>query len=315
MGVVREAPAVARSTTVSARAWRLRRNLPLYVMLLPALIGLILFHYYPMYGIVIAFKNYKPLIGFGASPWVGFKWFRQMFSMPDVWEIVRNSVLIAVGKIVAGQVAAIVFALLLNEVRISWFKRLIQSLSYLLHFLSWMIFGLILLELLATYGLVNDIRRLLGLSRVAILSQTKTFPLTMVLTNVWKEFGWGSVIYLAALTGIDPTLYEVAAVDGANRWQRMRHITLPGLSSTIVLMSMLSLGGVLNAGFEQIFVLYNPIVYETGDIIGTFVYRVGLLSAQYSLATTIGLLKGMVGLILISVSYYLADRLADYRIF
>ena len=301
MVIARRQLALIGRVPLKIRTWRVRRDLPLYIMLLPALAGLILFHYYPMYGIIIAFKNYKPLMGFAKSPWVGLKWFDQMFSMPDIWEITRNTVVIAIGKIVAGQIAAVIFALMLNEVRLNWFKRLI--------------FGSILIDLLATYGIVNDLRVLLGLERVPILSQVGSFPITMIMTNVWKEFGWNAVIYLAALTGIDPTLYEAAAVDGATRWQRMRHVTMPGIRSTIVLLSALSLGGILNAGFEQIFVLYNPLVYDTGDIIDTYVYRSGLVSAQYSLATAVGLLKGIVGFGLITLSYWLADRLAGYRIF
>lgn len=309
-----------RSTTVAAlttsvRGWRFRRSIPLYLMLLPALVGLALFSYYPMLGMIIAFKNYKPLLGFARSEWVGLYYFVLMFSNPDIWEIIRNTLLIAVGKIVFGQGAAVVFALMLNEVRHQLFKRTVQSISYLLHFLSWLIFGAMMLELLSTYGIVNDVLTFVGFQRTYLLGNANTFQPVMIFTDVWKEFGWGAVIYLAALTGIDPPLYEAAAVDGAGRWQRTLLITLPGLLPTIVLMATLNLGGVLNAGFEQILVLYSPLVYSTGDIIDTWLYRTGLLGSQFSLATAVGLVRGLVGFVMISVAYFLADRLANYRIF
>jgi len=295
--------------------WRVRRRLPLYVMLLPALVGLLLFRYYPMYGIIIAFKKFEPLRGFAGSPWVGFKNFQQMFNMPDSWEILRNTLVIAIGKIGLGQAFSVVFALLLNEVRLRWFKRTVQSVTYMLHFLSWMIFGGILIDMLASRGIVNSVLASVGLQPVRFLTDAAIFPFTAIATDIWKSFGFGAVIYLAALTGIDPALHEAAAVDGATRWLRLRHVTLPGISSTIVLMAALSLGWVMDAGLEQLLVLCNPAVYSTGDIIDTWVYRTGLLGLQFSLGTAVGLFKGVVSLILISLSYYLADRLANYRIF
>lgn len=314
MNVALSPPGVALATR-SARGWRFRQSIPLYLMLLPALVGLALFSYYPMYGTIIAIKNYQPLLGFVRSKWVGLYYFKLMFSMPDIWEITRNTLNIAVGKIVAGQGAAVVFALLLNEVRHQRFKRTVQTLSYLLHFLSWLIFGAMMLEMLSTYGIVNDVLTLLGFPRTLLLGNANTFQSVMIFTDVWKEFGWGAVIYLAALTGIDPVLYEAAAVDGAGRWQRTLWITLPGLLPAIVLMATLNLGYVLNAGFEQILVMYSPLVYSTGDIIDTWLYRTGLLASQFSLATAVGLVRGLVGLVLISLAYFLADRLANYRIF
>jgi len=305
----------ARPISAVALSWRLRRRLPLYLMLAPALVGMALFHYYPLHGIGIAFQRYEPLLGFAKSPWVGFKNFERMFSNPDSWEIFRNTLTIAIGKIVFGQLASLTFAMLLNEVRIRWYKRTIQSLCYMLHFLSWMIFGGILLDLLSSSGLVNKAVTAIGLGSMPFLTNARWFQPTAVFTEVWKEFGFGAVIYLAALTGIDPTLYEAAAVDGANRWQRMRHVTFPGIASTIVLLATLNLGSVMNAGFDQILVLYNPATYSMADIVDTYVYRAGLINMQFSLGTAVGLLKGVISLILISLSYYLADRLANYRIF
>lgn len=315
-GTVRTAPSAAERVRQKAgQHWRVRRKLPLYVMLLPALIGLALFHYYPMCGIIIAFKDFKPLLGISKSPFIGLAHFERMLSLPITGQVVRNSLLIAVSKIVLGQSTAVILALLLNEVMALWFKRLIQTLTYLLHFLSWVIFGGILRDLLLSDALVNQGLNALGLRSVQFLTDPGIFPATIVLTDVWKEFGFSAIIYLAALTAINPTLYEAAAVDGANRWQRMRHITISGIAPVIVLMACLSLGQVLNAGFEQILVLQNPQVLSSGEIIDTFVYKAGLLEFRYSLATAVGLLKGVVSLILISLSYYLAGRLANYRIF
>jgi len=297
------------------RTWKIRRKLPLYLMLLPALAGLALFSYYPMYGIVVAFQNFKPLMGIKKSAFVGLANYQRMFALPATWNIFRNTLVIAILKIVCGQVVAVTVALLLNEVRIAWFKRLIQSVTYLLHFLSWVIFGGIMLDVLVGNGLVNQFFGFLGFPRIPFLTSPRLFPFTLVMTEVWKEFGWSAIIYLAALTSISPQLYEAAAVDGASRWQRVWHITLPGIAPTIVLLACLALGRILNAGFQQILILQNPQVLSSGEIIDTFVYKVGLLNYQYSLATAIGLLKSVVGLILISLSYYLADRLANYRIF
>ena len=309
---------VSRSSGVTkerARFWRLRRKLPLYLMLIPGFIVLGLFHYYPMYGVVIAFQKYEPLLGFANSPWVGLENFEALFTNPDIALILRNTLVIAMGKIILGQFLSIVFALLLNEVRLSVFKRVIQTASYVLHFLSWMIFGAIIIDLLGLDGAVNHILAGFGVEPIMFLGQPALFQPTAIFTDIWKSFGWGAIIYIAALTNIDPTLYEAASVDGAGRWRRMFNITLPGIAPTIILLSCLSLGGVLNAGFEQIFVLYNSRVMESADIIDTYVYRVGLVGLQFSFATAVGLLKSLVSLVLIGLSYFLADRFANYRVF
>jgi putative aldouronate transport system permease protein len=315
MGAIQTTGQTTSKTHPRFFGWRFRRHIPLYLLLLPGLIGLVLFSFYPMYGVVIAFQNFKPLMGIAKSPWVGLYHFQRMFTLPDTWEIFRNTVLIALGKIVFGQLASLILALLLHEVTQARYKRLIQSLTYVLNFLSWVIFGGILLDILLADGLANQFISFFGLSKVPFLTSASLFPFTMIFTDIWKGFGFGAIIYLAALTGVDPNLYEAAAVDGANRWQRMLHINLPGIIPTLVLMACLSLGSVLNAGFEQILILQNPLVLSSGEIIDTFVYKVGLMNYQYSFATAVGLLKGVVGLVLISLSYYLANRFANYRIF
>lgn len=287
----------------------------LYAMLVPSLVFLALFHFYPLWGISIAFTDYSPTKGIAGSPWVGLDNFVRFFVKSDAGSIIRNTLVIAIGKIVSVQAASIIFALLLNEVFIRPVKRVVQTLSTLPHFLSWVIVGGIMLRLLATSGPVNHLIMSVGLKPIRFLGDTSLFPWTLVLSETWKEFGFGAIIYLAALANINPELYEAAAVDGAGRMGRLWFITLPGISSIVILMSCLSLGNVLNAGFEQVLVLLNPVVYATGDILDTFVYRSGLQEQQYSLATAVGLLKSVFGFALILLSYWLADRLADYRVF
>jgi len=268
-----------------------------------------------MGGITLAFQNYRLGNGFFESDWVGLKWFRDLFTMPDFRYILRNTVVIACAKIVANLLAAVTFALLLNELKQVLIKRTVQTIVYLPNFLSWVIIGGVFIELLSIGGVVNQFTGLFGIKPILFLGSNDWFQTTMVVIDVWKSFGWGAIIYLAALTNINQELYEAAAIDGANRLRQTWHITLTGIRPTIVLMSALSLGNVLNAGFEQILIMYSPIVYRTGDIIDTFVYRQGLLDLQFSLATAVGLFKSVIGFGLIMLSNYLAKRFADYRIF
>lgn len=316
--VTRQPKYLAPSTTRSARmpfalVWQ--RNWMLYVMLLPALIWLILFHLYPMWGVAIAFVDYSPFKGVLESPFVGLYNFRRFLDSPNGALLIRNTLLIAVGKILIGQVISLAFALTLNEVRVAVFKRASQTATTLTHFLSWVIVGGVMVEVLSEIGIINRALAGLGVQPVRFLGSPLLFPWTLIFSETWKEFGWGAVIYLAALTGISPELYEAAAVDGAGRWARLRHISIPGITSTIVLLSCLSLGGILNAGFEQVLVLLNPLVYSTGDIIDTYVYRVGLLGGELSLGAAVGLFKSIIGFFLVLLSYWLAERLANYRIF
>lgn len=297
----------------------LRMHWMMYVMLIPATVLLALFQFYPLWGILIAFKDYSPVRGFAESAWVGLKNFQLFFASRNALQILRNTVLISVGKIVLGQLMAIVFALLLNEVRAKVFKRVVQTTTTLPYFLSWVIVGGMMTQVLGSAGPLNLALDALGMDKVRFLGQPQIFPWTLILSNVWKGFGFGSVIYLAALAGINPELYEAAAVDGAGRFGRLWNITLPGITSTIVLMTCLSLGGILNAGFEQVLVLYNPLVMKTGDIIDTYVYRIGLIGGggapDFSLGTAVGLFQSGIGFILIVISYWLAEKFANYRVF
>ncbi|MFD0715024.1 ABC transporter permease [Paenibacillus sp. GCM10027626] len=289
---------------------------PLHLMLLPGLIFVLVYSYGPMLGIVIAFQKFMPAKGIFHSPWSGWDNFRYVLDMPDAMRILKNTVIIALLKIIAGFIVPVVVSLLLNEVRKDLFKRSFQTLIYLPHFLSWIILGGILIDVLSpSSGIVNQFLGLFGIEPIYFLGDNSWFRPVLVISDVWKEFGFNTIVYLAALTGISPALYEAAIMDGAGRWRQTFHITLPGMLPIIVLTMTLAMGNVLNAGFDQVFNLYSPQVYESGDIIDTFVYRIGLVDAQYGVATAVGLFKSVVSFTFISVSYYLAYRFANYRIF
>ncbi|MEK5026853.1 ABC transporter permease [Paenibacillus sp. FSL M7-1046] len=292
------------------------KSLPLHLMLLPGVILTLVFSYIPIMGIVIAFQKFVPSKGIFHSKWIGLDNFRYMLDMPNFTSVLWNTIFIAVLKIIAGLVIPIIFALLLNEVSGALFKRTIQTTIYFPYFLSWVILGGILIDILSpSSGIVNQFLGMFGMKPIFFLGNDQWFPFTLVLTDTWKGFGYGTIVYLAALTGIDQSLYEAATVDGASRWKQMLNVTLPGMLPIITLMTVLSLGNVLNAGFEQVFNLYSPMVYSTGDIIDTFVYRLGLVEAQYGVATSVGLFKSVISLVLIVVSNKLANRYAGYRIF
>lgn len=280
-------------------------------------VGLALvYSYAPMVGIVMAFQRVLPGKGIFGSPWIGFDNFQFVFEMPTIYQVIWNTIRIAGLKAIAGVVVPVTVALMLNNVTSRLFKRAVQTIIYLPHFLSWIIMAGILVDILSpSEGIVNHALKLVGIQPIFFLGDDTVFPWTMVFSEVWKSFGFGTIIYLAALTDIDPTLYEAAVVDGATRWQQTWHITLPGISGTIIMLSTLSLGNILNAGFDQIFNLYSPLVYRTGDIIDTLVYRTGILNNQYGVATAVGLLKSVVSLLLIGIAYKLAAKWADYRIF
>ena len=296
---------------------RLKRELPLYLMLIAPAVVVIVFSYVPMAGIVIAFQRFIPARGlFGDQKWVGFDNFTYIFQLPTTARAFRNTLIIAVAKIFFGQLTPIVFALLVNELGNLALKRTIQTFIYLPHFLSWVILAGVMVDVLSPrYGIVNEILKLAGIEPIYFLGENAWFRPTMVITHVWKEFGFSTIVYLAAITTIDPQLYESAHVDGANRWQQMWHITLPGMMMVIVLIAVLNLGSVLEAGFEQIFNFYSPLTYESGDILDTLVYRIGLIERQYGPSTAVGLFKSVVSLMLILTSYLLAYRFANYRVF
>lgn len=286
-----------------------------FCMLAPGFLWLLLFNIVPMFGIYMAFTNFNPGLGIFKSPFVGLENFRYMFVLGDVKQVFFNTLYIAVSKVVLNLIFPLIFALLLNEVGHSGFKKLVQTVCYMPHFLSWVILAGILASIFSYDGPVNAIRGMIGLEPFLFFGSSKAFPHIIIWSDVWKEFGYNAVIYLAAITGIDQGLYEAAAIDGAGRLKQVWHITLPGIRTTVVLLAILALGNVLNAGFDQVFNLYNPSVYSTGDILDTWVYRAGLKNFQYSLATAVGLLKSVVSFTLIAVSYWMAKRFANYTIF
>ena len=293
------------------------RDWPLHIMLLPSVITVFIFSYIPMAGIVIAFQKFIPAKGlFGNQKWIGLGNFEYMLSMPNIIEVLRNTIVISVGKIILGMVVPIIIALLLNEIKSKKFKSSVQTIIYFPYFLSWVIFAGVLIDILSpSSGIVNDFLAALGMPRMFFIGDNSLFQSTLIISDVWKNFGFGTVIYLAAITGIDPTQYEAAMIDGAGRWKQTLHITLPGMQMIIILLLVLNLGNVLNAGFDQIFNLYSPTVYATGDVIDTLVYRIGILDYQFGPATAVGLFKSLVSFILITSSYYIANRFFDYRIF
>lgn len=296
---------------------KLLKELPLHLMLLPGLVLIFLFSYIPMAGVMIAFQKFIPAKGlFGDQKWVGWDNFEYVMNLPNFTQVLWNTLFISSLKLILGLIIPIVFAVLLNELKNNVIKRSVQTAIYLPYFLSWVVLGGILIDILSpSGGIVNAFLGWFGVSKIFFLGDNDWFPFTLIASDIWKNFGYGTIVYLAAITGIDPGLYEAATIDGANRWRKTWHITIPGIRMVIVLLSVLSLGQLLNAGFDQVFNLYSPQVYESGDILDTFVYRIGLLDAQYGVATAVGFFKSVISLTLISSSYLLAYRFAKYRIF
>ncbi len=285
------------------------------LMTLPGILVILAFSYVPMFGIAIAFQKFIPAKGIFGSKWVGLGNFEYMFQLPGVGQVFINTLVIACSKIVLSVIVPVIFALLLNEARNVAFKRTVQTIVYLPNFLSWVILGTIFVQMFSSMGIVNQLIRSLGGEPVKFLSDGGWFRFLIIATDQWKNFGFGTIIYLAAIIAINPNLYEAAIIDGASNIQRIVYITLPCITPTIILMLTLSLGNILNAGFDQVFNLYNTLVYDSVDIIDTYVYRIGLISMQYGLSTAVGLLKSVISCILIIISYVLAGRFANYRIF
>lgn len=286
-----------------------------WIMLVPAFIWLIFFQIVPMFGIVMAFQDYNAGAGFLHSEFVGLEHFQYMFELNDVRVALRNTLIIAFGKIIGNLFVPLVFALLLNELRHKYLIKTIQTSVYLPHFLSWVILSGIMLQIFSFNGPVNNLLVFMGIEPVQFFQKADLFRGFIIGSDIWKNFGFNAIIYLAALAGIDHTLYEAAGMDGAGRWRKMWHVTLPGIRNTIALLAILSLGGILDAGFDQVYNLYNPLVYSTGDIIDTYVYRAGLQGLDFSFGTAVGLLKSVVSFILITTGYWLARKLLGYRVF
>lgn len=297
------------------RSHRLSVQKHYYLMCVPGVLWMIFFNIVPMFGIMMAFQKFNPSKGLFGSPWVGLKNFQYLFMMSDSTRVIANTLLIATPKVVLNLIIPLIFALMLNEVRSLRYKKAIQTAVYLPHFLSWIILSSVFLNLFSLNGVVNKVLGVLDMEPVIWFGESAYFRQLVVFTDVWKEFGFNAVIFMAALAGVDPTYYEAAAIDGCSKWRSIFKITLPCIASTVVVVGVLGLSNVLNAGFDQVYNLYNPMVYATGDILDTWVYRMGLVNLQFSLATTAGLLKSVVSFVLIVTSHALAYKLADYRVF
>lgn len=302
---------------VPKRTWKqeIQRNWPLYVLLLPSVVLAVIFCYAPMGGLVMAFQNYKPWLGITGSEFVGFANFKQIFVFKESYQAIINTLIIAISKIVLGLIVPIIMALLLNEVKNMGLKKGIQTLVYLPHFLSWVTVAGMLRDILGLDGILNGFLQRLGMDPIFFLGEASMFRQIVVISDLWKGFGFGMIVYLAAISNIDQSLYEAAEMDGANRWQQTLYITIPGIMPMVIVMATLSLGNVLNAGFDQIYNMYSPLTYSTGDIIDTYVYRQSLVNGQYSFGTAVGLFKSGISLLLTVIAYKLAYKFAGYRIF
>jgi len=306
-------PLAHRARRLALTLWRHRW---LYLLLVPPLIYYLVFRYIPIYNAQIAFKDFFALKGVEGSPWVGFQHFETFFKSFYFNELIFNTIIFSSAKLVLGLPIAIILAIAIHESRFLFFRSLVQTMTYLPHFLSWVIMlGLLLALLSPSSGMINDAIKAVGGNPIPFLTSPAWFRQVVVGSDIWKDTGWSTILYLAALLGINPDLYEAAEVDGASRWRRIWHISLPGIIPVVVLVTLLRLGNILDAGFNQIFVLYSVPVYSVGDIIDTWVYRSGVLDFQFSLATAVGLFKGVIGLVLILVANQVAKRVAQQSLF
>lgn len=287
----------------------------MYLLALPGMAFILLFDYVPMYGIVLAFQDYNPFAGIMHSDWVGLAHFQRLFRHPDFWMVLRNTLVISVLNLLLYFPTPIILALLLNEVRTQFFKRAIQTVIYLPHFVSWVVICSLTITLMNSEGIVTQVVHWLGFTDVKLLMDKKLFWGIITLQSIWRESGYGTIIFLAALAGINPELYEAARVDGANRWQQIRAITLPALMNTVIVLLLLRLGHIMNLSFDQLFIMGNPMVSDVAEVFDTYVFKVGVLQGNFSFAAAVGLFKSLVGLVLILGSNWLAKKTSDHYLF
>lgn len=288
----------------------------LYLILFPGILYFIIFKYVPMWGLVMAFQDYKPHLGFAGSPWVGLKHFERFFSEPQFWMLFRNTIILAVYNLVFFFPLPIVLALMLNEVRKEAFKRFSQTLLYLPHFVSWVVaVGIFYILFTTEGGIVNEMIARLGMEKIPFLLSEDWFRTMIISQSIWKEAGWGTIIFLAALSGVDLQLYEASRMDGAGRWRQLWHITLPAIRSTIVILFILRLGSFLDTGFEHIFLMLNSMNREVGEVFDTYVYLKGLTQAQYSYSAAVGMFKSLVGLVLVLGANWLAKKFGEEGVY
>ena len=287
------------------------KNKELFLLLLPVIVYFVVFHYVPMYGVLIAFENFLPRSGISGSEWVGFLNFQKMFSGLYFWPVFRNTLIISFLKLIVGFPMPIILALLFNEVNCSWFKKGVQTITYLPHFIGWVVLAGIVQQVLSpSTGAVNYVIKALGGEPIFFMGSTQWFRPVVVLSSIWRNCGWDSIIYLAAVSGIDPTMYEAANLDGATRFQKIWYVTLPSLIPTITIMLIFALGGVMNDDFDQLYNMLNAKVQSVGDVIGTYTYRVGLQQMNYSYATAVGLFKNVIALFLVSLSNLFSKKIS-----
>lgn len=294
----------------------LYRTRELHIMLIPAVLFTTFFAYLPIFGLVMAFQDFKPLMGFRESPFVSLQQFRYIFTMPSFRAAFVNTMIISFFKIILSILVPLILSLMLNEVTKSWFKRSVQTIVFIPYFFSWAILAGMILEIFAYDGIINNtMLHLFGTDPTAFLVSNKYFRTIIIGSDVWKGMGYNTVLLLAAITNVDPTLYEAAQVDGAGRWKQVLHVTLPSILPMVAVLTVLGLGNILNAGFEQILIMYNPTVERTVDILDTLVYRLGMTSHQYSAAAAMGLFKSVISLIFVGTSYLILYKKSDYRVF
>lgn len=301
--------------TKSKLTHHLKSSFPLHLLILPGFLATLLFSYIPMYGIIMAFQSYNPTKSMFHQKWVGTRYFKMFFKLDDFYELLRNTLFISSLKIISILFFSLVLAILLNEIRIKLIRNSIQSMLMFPYFLSWVILGGMVKTVFANDGIINFIIQMAGGRPVYFMGDPGWFTAVLIITNLWQGAGFSAILFTAAISGVDETLYEAAKIDGANRLQQIWHITISSIKPFIILLLILNIGSIFNAGFDQIINLYNSNVIRTSDIIDTYVYRIGLQSAQYSFGTAVGLFKSVVSCILVGISYLMADKYAHYRIF
>jgi putative aldouronate transport system permease protein len=292
----------------------LRINKYVYLMLLPVVAYYFVFYYIPMYGLQIAFKDFSPGLGMFKSPWVGFKYFTDFFDSFYFWRLLRNTLLISFYELLFAFPASIILALLLNEIRSVMFKRAIQTITYMPHFISIVVISGMMVDFLARDGLINNVLAWFGVEPIAFLRESGWFRSIYIGSGIWQNIGWGSIIYLSAMSSLDPSLYEAAKVDGASRWKQTLHITLPGILPTMVILLILQIGSFMAVGTDKILLLYNSSTYETADVIGTFVYRKGILEADFSYSAAIGLFNSIINFTLLVLANAISRKTTDAKL-
>ncbi|MCQ6557492.1 ABC transporter permease subunit [Paenibacillus mendelii] len=283
----------------------------LIMMVLPGFVLMLVFKYFPMYGILIAFKDFNAMDGILRSPWAGLKHFQAFFDSPMSWRIIKNTLLLGLYSLIFGFPAPIVFALLLNELRITLFKRAVQTITYFPHFLSTVIIVGFVHEFASMDGIINHVMGWFGVDPVPLLNFSANFRSLFIGSSIWQELGWGAIIYLAAITGADSALYEAAVIDGANRWQRIRYVTWPAIVPATTVMLIMKLGSILSTDFQKVLLMYNPNIYETADVIETYVYRLGIMGTQYEYSSAVGLMLSLIAFVLITSGNYISKKVSE----